>query len=162
MANVFNSVLLFGLLIYFGRKPLAEGLKKRKARIVAGMDEAARMKREAAGRLEEYEEKLKRIDEEIERVRSEMRAAAEAERQRILAEAKERRIRMERDAKLLVEQELKAAHELLLRQAVTSAIKSAEDILKKELSSADHDRLANDYLGMVKSAPVVKALGGKA
>ena len=107
LANVANALMLFAVLVTFGRKPVAEALKQRKQRIVAGMDDAARMKAEAQTKLTEYEDKLKRLDSEVERIRTEMREAAEAERRRILAEAKERRDRMERDAHLLVEQELK-------------------------------------------------------
>ena len=68
------------------------------------MEEAARMKSDAEKSLAEYEQKLASIDQEIERVRREMRAAGESERVRILADARARRERMERDARLLVEQ----------------------------------------------------------
>lgn len=146
LANVLNAVMLFGMLVVFGRKPVAEALKHRKQRIVAGMDEAARMKAEAQVRLTEYEDKLKRLDTEVERIRTEMREAAEAERRRILAEAKERRDRMERDAHLLVEQELKAARDALVRETVNGALASAEEILASRMTDADHDRLTGEYL----------------
>jgi F-type H+-transporting ATPase subunit b len=146
LANVANALMLFGVLFTFGRKPLATALKHRKQRIVAGMDEAARMKAEAQQELAKYEDKLKRLDQEVERIRTEMREAAEAERRRILAEAKERRERMERDAHLLVEQELKAAREALVRETVLGALTSAEEILASRLTDADHDRLTSEYL----------------
>jgi F-type H+-transporting ATPase subunit b len=146
LANVANALMLFGMLVVFGRKPIAEALKHRKQRIVAGMDEAARMKGEAQAKLAEYEDKLKRLDSEVERIRTEMREAAEAERRRILAEAKERRERMERDAHLLVEQELKAARDALVRETVNGALASAEEMLTSRLTEADHDRLNAEYL----------------
>lgn len=159
LANVINAVVLFGMLIGFGRKPVAEALRERKERIVAGMEEAAKMKAEAAEQLAKYEEKLHRIDEEIERIRREMREAAEMEQRRILSEARERRERMERDAKLLVEQELKGAREMLVRETVAAALKSAEEILAKQLGPADHDRMATEYLDLVQKAPI-QAVGG--
>lgn len=146
LASVFNSALLFFLLYWFGRKPLAEGLRRRKGRIVAGMEEAARMKDEAAAQLAQYEQKLHRIEEEIERVRREMREAAEAERHRQLAEAKERRERMVRDARELVTQELKALRQQLLEETVRAAVRSAEELIKRELGAADQERLAREYL----------------
>jgi F-type H+-transporting ATPase subunit b len=146
LANIANAVMLFGILVVFGRKPIAEALKHRKQRIVAGMDEAARMKAEAQAKLTEYEDKLKRLDTEVERIRAEMRDSAEAERRRILAEAKERRDRMERDAHLLVEQELKAARDALVRETVNGALASAEEILASRMTDADHDRLTAEYL----------------
>lgn len=159
LANVINAALLFGIIVGFGRKPIAAALKKRKERIVAGMDEAARMKNEAAERLAEYEEKLHHIDQEIERIRREMREAAQAEQRRILAEAKERRERMERDAKLLVEQELKVAREILVRETAAAALKTAEELLAKQVSPGDQDRLATEYLELVQKAPI-QTVGG--
>jgi F-type H+-transporting ATPase subunit b len=159
-ANVLNTALLFFLIYYFGKKPVADALKKRKERIVAGMEEAAKMREEASRQLKEYEAKLERIDQEIERVRADMRAAAEAERKRILADADERRTRMQREAQLLVEQELKAAHEQLLHETVRSAVRSAEEILAKDLGRADHERLATEYLDIVGGS--ANAFGGRA
>lgn len=159
LANVINAAVLFGIIIAFGRKPIAEGLKKRKERIVAGMEEAGKMKAEAAERLAHYEEKIRHIDEEIERIKKGMRETAEAERNRILAEAKERRERMERDARLLIEQELKAAREMLLRETVAASLRSAEEILTKQLGAADHERMAKEYLELVQKAPIQSAGG---
>jgi F-type H+-transporting ATPase subunit b len=160
LANVINAALLFGIIYTVGKKPIAEALKKRKERIVAGMEEAGKMKADAAKTLAQYEEKLKHLDQEIERIKKEMREAAEAERKRILSETKERRERMERDAKLLVEQELKAAREALMRETVAGAVRSAEDILAKQLGAMDHDRLAREYLeGMQKVS--LNATGGR-
>jgi F-type H+-transporting ATPase subunit b len=157
LANIANALMLFGVLVVFGKKPIAEALKQRKQRIVAGMDEAARMKAEAQSKLTEYEEKLKRLDSEVERIRTEMREAAEAERRRILAEAKERRERMERDAHLLVEQELKAARDALVRETVHGALASAEEILTSRLTDADHDRLTGEYLDGIGKTSAIRA-----
>jgi F-type H+-transporting ATPase subunit b len=152
LANVINAAILFTIIVVAGKKPIALGLRKRKERIVQGMEEAGRMKAEAAARLAEYEEKLKHIDHEIERVRTEMRAAAESERRRVLTEAKERRERMERDARLLVEQETKAARETLSRETVVAAVKTAEDLIAKSLAPADHERMAVEYFDTLRRA----------
>jgi len=159
-AMLLNTAILFYVIYRFGNRPLSEALKKRKASIMQGMDDAARMKEDAADRLGEYEEKLAHIDEEIERLKREMREAGEAERARILAEATERRARVERDARLLIEQELKAARQELVREAVEGAIKSATEKLTKEIGMADHQRMAEEYLAALDQAMVTK--GGKA
>jgi F-type H+-transporting ATPase subunit b len=160
LANILNALVLFGIIVGAGKKPIAEALKKRKEKLVGAMEEAAKMKSEAEKTLAEYEKKLAHIDEEVERIRAEMRASAEAERHRILTEAKERRDRMERDAKLLVEQEQKAAREALVRETVASAVKSAREILEKQLGAADHDRIARDFLDTVKKASI-ESVGGR-
>ena len=151
-ATLLNYAVLFFILYRFGAKPISEGLKKRKTTILRGMDEAAKMKGDAAARLEEYEDKLKHIDDEIERVKQEMREAGKRERERILAEAKDKQARMERDAKILIEQELKEARQQLHRETVQSAVESAESALKKQVQATDHQRLADEYLTGMKSA----------
>ena len=151
-AMVLNSAILYYLLIRFAKKPIADALKSRKTAILRGMEEAGKMKSDAEARLAEYEEKLRTIDQEIERVREEMRAAGQTERKRILAEAKEKRARMERDAQTLIGQELKAARETLLGETTRGAIRSAEAALMAKLGAADQSRLAEEYLTGLKAA----------
>lgn len=155
-AMLLNTAILFYLLGRFAGPKIGQSLSLRKSAIMQGMDEAAKMKEDASKRLAGYEDKLARIDEEVERVRKEMREAGETERVRILAEAKERRARMERDARLLIELELKAAREELLQATVQSAVRSAEDRLSKQVTVADQQRIAEHYLKSVATA-----LGGK-
>jgi F-type H+-transporting ATPase subunit b len=151
-ALLLNAAILYFILFKLLAKPIMQGLKTRKESILRGMDDAARMKRDAEARLEEYEEKLDHIDDEIERVREEMRQAGQIERERILKEAKERRARMERDAKLLIEQELKAAREELMREAVRAAVSSASSTLKSKITASDQARLAEEYIGGLRAA----------
>jgi F-type H+-transporting ATPase subunit b len=151
-AMLLNSAILYYLLIRFAKRPIAEALKSRKATILRGMEEAGKMKKDAEARLADYEEKLATIDQEIERVREEMRAAGQTERKRILAEAKEKRTRMERDAQMLISQELKAARETLLAETARGAIRSAETALRAKLGVADQSRIAEEYLVGLKNA----------
>jgi F-type H+-transporting ATPase subunit b len=158
-AMLLNSAVLFWLLVRFAKKPIADGLKARKANILRGMEEAGQMKKEAEERLADYEQKLATVDQEIERVRTEMRAAGQSERKRILAEAKEKRTRMERDAQTLISQELKSAREGLLAEMSRAALRSAESTLRNRVTAADQARLAEEYLAGIKNA--ASALRGK-
>jgi F-type H+-transporting ATPase subunit b len=153
-ALLLNAAILYYLLFRFAKKPVADALENRKTSVMRGMDEAARMKRDAEKRLAEYEAKLERIDEEVERVRREMREAGELERTRILAEARARRERMERDARLLIDQELKAARELLIAETVDAAIGSAKTALTSQVTLGDQQRLSDEYLAGLKQAAV--------
>jgi len=160
-ALLLNTGILFWVVYRVGRRPVSDALKKRRTTIMQGIDDAARMKSEAEERLSAYEDKLAHLDEEIERVKREMREAGEADRARILAEAKERRIRMEREAQLLMEQELKAARQALLQTTVEAAMASASEQLAKGLTPADHQRLADEYLSAVDDA-AINSTGGRA
>lgn len=151
-ALALNAGILYWLLIKFGKKPISDALKARKLGIMKGMEEAAKMKAEAEASLAKYKKQLDEIDQEVERIRREMKEAGEAESARILSEAKERRARMERDARTLVEQELKAAREALLRETVRSAVKSAEATLVAKIGDADRQRLGDEFLASVKAS----------
>jgi F-type H+-transporting ATPase subunit b len=156
-AMLLNSAILYYILIRFAKKPIADALKARKVSILRGMEEAAKMKRDAQERLAEYESKLARIDQEIERVRQEMRSSGELERRQILDEAKDKRARMERDAHVLITQELKAVREELIRETVRSAVTSARNALAATASEANQQRMAEEFLnGLGQSAQVLR------
>jgi F-type H+-transporting ATPase subunit b len=151
-ALALNAAILYFLLFKFGKKPISDALKARKLGIMKGMEDAAKMKAEAEASLAKYQAKLDNIEDEINRIKQDMKEAGEAESARILSEAKERRARMERDARTLVDQELKAAREGLLRDTVRAAVKSAEQTLTAKVGDADQQRLADEYLGQIKAS----------
>jgi F-type H+-transporting ATPase subunit b len=151
-AYLLNAAVLYFILFRFLKKPVSEGLRKRKSSILKGMEEASRMRKDAEARLAEYEKKLANIDEEIERVRREMREDGEAERARILAEARVRRERMERDARLLVEQEFAAVREQLSKELISASFRSAAAALQTRVTADDQQRLADEYLNGLQKA----------
>ncbi|HVJ15718.1 MAG TPA: ATP synthase F0 subunit B [Polyangiaceae bacterium] len=156
-ALLINAAILYLILFRMLSEPITQGLKSRKETIMRGMDEAAKMKREAKQRLREFEDKLEHIDDEVERLRSEMREVGELERVRILSEAKERRARMERDAHLLIEQERKAARELLMAEAGKAAVAAAAQTIQSKLTGTDQQRMADEYLaGLRQSAAALR------
>jgi F-type H+-transporting ATPase subunit b len=145
-AMLLNTLLLVGIIVKVAKAPVARGLRERRQRIMRGIDEAAAMKQEATLQLAMYRDKLANLDAEIERIRGEMRASAELERQRILQEASVRSARLEQEARLLVEQELKGLREELTRETTLAALRSARELLKINTSTEDHRRLCEQYL----------------
>jgi F0F1-type ATP synthase membrane subunit b/b' len=145
-AVLFNTALLFGLLYKFARGPVAKGLVDRRQRIMRGIEEATAMKEEAKRQLEAYRHKLDTLDAEIERVKREMREGAELERKRILDDAAVRRTRLEQEALVLIDQELKAVREALTRETAQAALRSARELLLSNTSTDDHRRLCEQYL----------------
>jgi len=145
-AQLFNSLLLIGLLVKFARAPIAKGLAERRQRISRGIDEATAMRAEATEQLRVYRAKLDNLDSEIERVRREMRESAESERKRVLEEAGVRRQRLEQEAKLLIDRELSVVRDELTRATAQAALASARELLKRSVSTEDHRRLCDEYL----------------
>ena len=164
LAAVLNFAI-FGLLIAkFGQKPVSDALVKRRATIMADIENAARLKDEAESRLGEYKSKFKRLNEKLEEMRADYQAQGKAEQNRILQEAEERRTRMRRDAEFRIEQELKAARLDVLRGAVLASTKAAEELLQKKVVAGDHERLAEAYLKRfaVAASPSTRTFEGGA
>ena len=159
LAMFLNTAILFYLLGRFAGPVISNGLKKRKAELTEGMQQAARMKEEAHERLDEYEAKLAKVDDEINAVKQQIREAGEGERDRVLRDASARRARMEREAHQLIELELKAARELLFEEAARSAVRAAREAIVSHLSGADEQRMQDEYLSSVKQT---KSLRGGA
>jgi F-type H+-transporting ATPase subunit b len=154
-ALLLNAGILYLLLFKFGKKPIGDALKARKLGIMKGMEDAAKMKAEAEASLAKYQAKLDNIEDEIARIKREAKEQSESESARILSEAKERRARMERDARTLVEQELKAARESLMRETVRAAVKSAEQTLTAKIGDSDQLRLGDEFLASIKASGAV-------
>jgi F-type H+-transporting ATPase subunit b len=149
LASLINFGILVFVLFKYGRRPLADALQKRKSGIMAEIDTATKLKEDAEARLDEYQEQIDNIEAKLEEVRAEYAAQAEREKQHILVEAEERRVRMRKDAELRIEQELKAARAELLREAVVNAVAAAEELVAKQIAAKDLDKMANDYLSSV-------------
>jgi F-type H+-transporting ATPase subunit b len=140
----------FGILVagYYllGRKPIAAGLQSRRDRIAKEIEEAQKMRREAEARAKLYQGKLEKLEDEVRLAREGLVKAGEAERDRIVSDAEAKGERMRKDAQFLVEQELKQIRIDLQRETVETAIAAAEELLKKRVTMADQERLAEDYL----------------
>ena len=153
-------VVNFGILIagYYllGKKPIAAALQSRRDNIAKEIEEAQRMRKEAEERAKVYQVKLASLEQEVAAAREALVRAGEGERDRTLAEAEAKAERMRKDAEFLVEQELKQIRQDLWRDTVEAAVLAAEDLLKKRVTAADQERLAEDYLadlGGKKDAP---------
>jgi F-type H+-transporting ATPase subunit b len=129
-----------------GRKPIAEGLKNRRAAVAKEIEEAQRMRAEAEERAKVYQAKLDKLEEELATARAALVEAGKGEKERIIREAEEKAARLQKDAEFLVEQEMKQLRHDLLRETVEMAVSTAEELLKKRITPADQERLAEDYL----------------
>jgi F0F1-type ATP synthase membrane subunit b/b' len=146
VAMLINFGVLAAGYYFLGRKPIAAGLRARRDTISKDIEEAQRMKHEAEERAKTYQVKLEKLEEELVAARESLLRAGEAESERIVREAETKAERMRKDAEFLVEQELKQLRGGLLRETVEAAVAAAEELLKKRVTPADQERLAEDYL----------------
>jgi F-type H+-transporting ATPase subunit b len=146
IAMLINFGILAAGYYLLGRKPIAAALQSRRDTIAKDIDEAQKMRHEAEARAATYQAKLARLEEEVQQAREALVRAGEAERDRIVTEAEAKAERMRKDAEFLVEQEMKQIRQDLWRDTVEVAVTAAEDLLKKRVTAADQERIAEDYL----------------
>lgn len=157
LAMLINFGILVAGYYYLGKKPIAAALKSRRDNIAREIEEAQKMRKEAEKRARVYQAKLERLEAEMQTTRDALVRAGEAERERLVLEAEAKAERMRKDAEFIVEQELKQLRVDLQRDTVEAAIAAAEELLKKRVTPADQERLAEDYLADLGRAPAAAA-----
>ena len=145
-AHLINFALLVFLYVRFGKKPVAEGLQKRRETIMKDIEEASKMEAEARERAKTYQAKLANLSQESAEARHAIVTAGEGEKQRMVQEAAEKAERMRRDVEFLLEQETKELREQLQRDAVEAASHGALELLRRSVTPQDHQRFAEEYL----------------
>ncbi|HSS02089.1 MAG TPA: ATP synthase F0 subunit B [Kofleriaceae bacterium] len=148
-----NFALLLGLLAWkaapLGRKTAEE----RHDLIKSALDEAAKLRQQAADKLAEYEKRLKSADAEIAQLVQGMRADAEADKRRILAAAETQAAQMKRDAELRIAAEIETARAQLTREVTAAAAAATEKILREKMTPSDQQNLVSSFLADVQRAP---------
>lgn len=153
IAMIVNFAILVAGYYLLGKRPIAAALQSRRDSIAKQIEEADRMRREAEERAKIYQAKLDRLEDEVRTAREALVRAGEAERDRIVAEAQANAERMRKDADFIVEQEMKQIRQDLWRETLHTAIDAAEELLRRRVTLADHERLAEDYLTDLGAKP---------
>jgi len=148
--QVANVLLLLAVLIYFARKPVLSYLAERRDTIAKNLEGSAQLLAESERRLAEWNQKAANLDQEAASIREATRRAAEAERDRILADARLTAERIRQAAGSVAERELRLARESLRREAADLAIELAAKLLREQVNEGDRTRLLDEFIGRVE------------
>jgi len=119
-----------------------EEIRQRLNDLKKGKEEAENRYRDLESKLKEFEGKRKDI---IEQFKNE----GLAEKEKIIAEARERVKQIIEQAELTIQQEIQSARDRLKQDVVDLAAQKAEEIISKELTEEDQDRLVNEFIERV-------------
>jgi len=144
-----NFAVTFGLLAYFVTKPIRKGLAGRREGIEKALEEAKASQQGAEAKFAEYDDKLTKASAEIDEIYEAIKREGELERKKILANAHEMAQKIEDEAKKSAAREISNARALLRREATSMAISIAEEILQKNFTSQDQNRLVDEYMQKV-------------
>jgi len=145
-------VIFVGVLIYFGvHKLIVSALDQRAGRIRGELDEARRLKDEAAALLAEY----RRKQQTAEREAAEIVAGAKAEAERLAAEAKTRMDEFVARRTKMAETKIAQAEAQALADvraaAADAAVAAAEKILTQTVKGSVADDLLSKGIAELKS-----------
>jgi len=142
------SMSLF-LLVLLGWKagPIARDMAaKRSDEIKNALDEAARLRTAAKGKLDEYSTKLRAAEGEIDQMIKAMLESAEAEKQRIIANAEAQAAAMKKDAEERIAAEIDRARHALQQEVVAAAATVAEKVLREKTTPTDQSNLVDTFI----------------
>ena len=143
----------FGIFLFlmrrFARNPLRDYLRVRRAEVIDRMAEAERIKVEAERLKAESERRATELDRAREDLIHEIRAIAEAERDRTLKEAEDAAARMRSDAERTAQSDLVRARQLLRAEAARLAEQIATGDIKGRMTDTDRRRLVDEFLERV-------------
>ena len=145
------AVFLVGLVLV-ARKPLRSFLASRRAVIAEGLEEAGRLRSEAATKLATLESKLSDLAGERAKILDGYREEGQLERTRLTEAANRGAENMRREVVLMLEQETRSLRRHIRNRAADAAVALAEAVIKAEITAQDRVRLADEYIEQLKAA----------
>ena len=155
-----NLLLLLAVILYFARKPIRAFFGDRRIQIQDELRRAAELKAEAEARYTGWQRRLANLDAELETIRATSRERAEAERERIVADAEAVAERIRSDAHAAVDHELRRARERLREKASELAIEIAAERLEEQLTDDDRSRLLDEFVQLIERTSETTGSGG--
>ena len=147
--RVLNFAVLAGALVFLLRKPLSQALDSRIKGIRAQLEDLEAKKAEAEKVLSEYNAKIARLSQESEGIVAEYVRQGNEAKARILKEAELSAYKLEEQARRNIENEFEVAKLRLQQDIFEKAMIKAEEIIKKNITADDQNRLVDEYLDKV-------------
>ena len=152
-----NFGLLLVILAKYGGPAARKMAESRSDQIKQALDEASALRSKAAAKLAEYEARLSEADAEITKMVEGMRADADAEKERIHANAAAVAADMQRDAELRIAAEIERARTELRAEVTAAAIAAAEKVLAAKANTADQGKLFEQFIGDLQRTATQRA-----
>jgi len=146
IGKAFNLMVIISVLVYFLRKPIGNFFARRSADIQRRIREAEQARDEAQVRLADIQARLEKLDAEVEEIRRQAEADAQAERQKILAQTEQDVEKMRQRARNEIENLKMQTIRELREYTATRVVELAGDVLRRELTAEDEERLFNTFL----------------
>jgi F-type H+-transporting ATPase subunit b len=144
-----NFAVFAGVLIYLVYKPAKQFFAKRTSDIGETFEDLETQKAEAEAALAAAQERLAQVGAEREKLLEQFREEGEAEKEKIIQKAEMVAARIKDMAALSIEQETKKAAQELRKEVAQQATQMAEEMIRKEITPTDQNKLVEEYLQKV-------------
>lgn len=141
-----NLVLLFLIIKRFLYKPVKRMLEQRQSTINKDYADAEQAKADALQQKQAYEEKLDSAKAEADSVIKSAAETASLREREIIADAKEKAVRIVRKAEEDAALEKKKAEESIRHEIVAVSSALTEKLLDREINTNDHEKLIDSFI----------------
>jgi F-type H+-transporting ATPase subunit b len=146
-----NFIIYAAVLYYFTLPKLRSFLRSRHEEVVSTMAQASAKKQQAEALVSEFRAKLTGAGQEIRAMQTAVRNEGEMEKGKLLSEAQTLATKIRGDARFLADQEAKTARQKIREEMASQAEAAARQLVQKNISPADHGRLAQEFLQSIGS-----------
>ena len=145
--RIVNFTLLVIILVWALKRA---GVKKfftaRTEEIRLKLEDLKRQKEESEKKYHELERSLREFEQQKKDILEQYAKEGEAEKERIIAEAKDRADQIIEQAEVTIKQEMASAGERLKREVVNLASQRALELIEERMTDKDQDRLVNEFI----------------
>jgi len=151
LTDFFYRLLNFSIMVailYIAAKKMAltDFLSLRKEEIKRKFEELNAQKDEFKRKADELEAKLKEIESKKREIIEQFRLEGIKEKEKIIAEAKERAAHIMAQADAAIQREVELAKENLKAQIIELAAEKAKETISKSIKDKDQDRLIQEFI----------------
>lgn len=140
------ALLVIILFIVLRKVPLKEFFSSRIEGIKKELEDLKKQREAAQRKAQELESKLKAFEGERKEILAQYRADGLSEKERILAEARDRAKQILEQAEMSIQYEMQSAKEKLKQDMVALAAQRAEEIIAREMTDKDQGRLVDEFI----------------
>jgi F-type H+-transporting ATPase subunit b len=143
------ALLVIILFVAIRKSGLTGSLAGRIDEIKQRLEDLRKEKEEAESRYQDIEKKLRDFEAKKKEIIEQFQNEGQAEKERIIAEANERAKQIVDQAELTIQQEMQSAKDRLRRDVMELAATQAQEIISKEMTDEDQDRLVSEFIERV-------------
>jgi F0F1-type ATP synthase membrane subunit b/b' len=145
-----NLVAFIGVLIYLLAKPMRAFFHSRRDAIGRDLEDAARARRDADEMRADVERRIASLSSEIQALQERMRREGERERDALARQGEEEAARLLAQVEQQAARRSEEARVALAREAASVAAGLAWELLQKEVTPADRERIFRETLARLQ------------